>query len=300
MNLILLFISLTVAAPHGPCARKLQATGDRAEDTTQFTMYLELLLHERVIELKDSDSFLKELDQGKITNPISNPNANKQFSFHHGELQTLLQAKTIDLEMLKRWVQTFIQKTETTEKKKDQTHEKTKEAPYIAPDGSMFYKFKHARLGEIYKILKPGGHYNNEQDWDPTLWAVSALVDEKGDALLLKNEGGQNSPARNACLSLGKGIDLPSEGDYVGLANRMSPAPSGLGFTEKYLFKGTEIRKIFKKMHSYMWTLSTSSGENKASGIVFETGVANTIGDQLKIAHGVLCVGRLKEVELLE
>ena len=227
MNLLLLFISLSVAAPQGPCARKLLATGDRVEDTTQFTMHLEMLIHERIIRVEDLELFAAQLELGKMNNPILNRNSNKNLNFHFAEFQKLIASDTLDLEIIKLWTKEVILKNKLTEKQKEKAQLKTKEIPILtASDGAMVFKFNHPHIGPAVKILLPGGRFDNPKDWDPMAWAISPMRDKYGDLQKLSVGGvdvqdstlvSKNSPARKACIELGGGADLPSSTDYFRL-----------------------------------------------------------------------------------
>ena len=260
LGLMILAILSAEATPlQGPCVRRLLATGDKVEDTAQFIMYLELLLQERVIQVQDLDSFLKALAQDKITNPIPSSDANKEFTLHHAEFQKLLDSGSFDLTQIKTWVNSVILKTQAVEKQKEETRTETEELPFVTPDGTIFYRFKHPLLGMSYKILKPNGNYQNEKDWEKTIWPVKALRDSKNHFLTMYNikeiNNGmghyvmpmKDSPAKKACVELGEGIDLPSKNDYIKLLKHFNPHTKGTG-PQSLVSLDEEGHQAFKKI----------------------------------------------------
>ena len=226
--LVLLLILATEwgqANGQGPCSWKLLATGDRAEDTTQFTMYLEMLVEEKVLQIQDLEPFVTELKKGKLKNPIPN-RAETKYSFHYQEFQKLLKPNSLDQSKLLDWVESFVAKSQTVESQKEKSETDSSAIPvYIADDGSRFYKFTHPVLGEVYRILKPRGRMDVKEDWLKTIWSVRELKTSNGNPLEATNLGGRDkrnnkivsrrSAARRACLALGKTIELPTRGDFA-------------------------------------------------------------------------------------
>ena len=189
--ILALNLSVALANPAGPCARKLLATGDRVEDTTQFTMYLELLLHERVIVAKDLDLFLSELERGNLINPIPNQSQNKEYALHHSEFQQLIESGSLARESIKMWSDSYLSGVRVVEKQKEVTKAATGELPFLlTSEGAVFYKIKHPVLGEVYKILKPTKQSDGSQEWDEKLWPVYLTRDSMNHIIELQNEGG--------------------------------------------------------------------------------------------------------------
>lgn len=228
--LILLSIAHTsdvYANVQGPCVRKLLATGDQAQDTIQFTMYLEMLLDERVLVTSDLDPFIKKLFENNIINPIPNMDTAK-FSVHHTEFQKLVDSNSLDIEHIKKWVNEYVTKNKKTELEKKNTEKESKALPvYVSKNGAMFYKINHPKLGEALRILKPNGRVENEQDWEETIWSISPLVNKKNELREIDIYGyldstdktlvSKNTKGRKACLSLGDGVDLPTKDEFVRL-----------------------------------------------------------------------------------
>lgn len=250
----------------GPCIHKLLATGDRAEDTAQFTMYLELLLQERVIQSKDLKLFLNELEHNKVINPIVDKNKNKQQQLHYSEFQKLLDSGSLDSVQISAWAKSFIEKTEASEKQKENSKQTTIEVPFfITHDGAMFYKINHPELGEAYKILKPGGKPENSSDWEENIWAIEILKDEKGVPKKLQNHLGlgvrgntfvsKKSPARKACLEMGEGVDLPSDEDFIGLLKHFEYEKNA-DPVRLTVPGGEEYKKLFPTYLDWFWTSS--------------------------------------------
>ena len=286
----------------GPCQRKLLRTGDRVQDSIQFTMYVETLVEERVILFRELDEFFKSLDQRKITNPIVQELEKASRSFHYKEFQLLIDSKNLDIETIKKWSIKYQAKINKTKKQKDTAKTESKVMPdYIGPDGSMFYKFKHPILGTSYKILKPGGRYGNQEDWEKPIWPVDILKDKKtAFDVELTNEYGEdplnqakvsvNSPARKGCLKLGDGIDLPTREDYMLLLSHFEHADK---VTVSLSKKGLEqFSKMFRGL-GFTWTATVFRGPSGNAGSAWKfggwTGMLNT--HARTNYHYVRCVG---------
>lgn len=226
-------------ATQGPCARKLLATGDQAQDHAQFTMYLEELVNEQVISMTDLDSFFSALDINKLTNPIPSATSNQNWAFHYKEFESLMKSGSIEPSQIQVWARSFISKRKRTENQQEHSKVETKELPvFYAHDGSTFYKIQHPVLGDAYKILKPGGHVNVPTDWEKLIWPVRPLkeritadsefnkdlpVDDSNPNLISKNLS-----FRKICRDLGPEIDLPTVDDYYELLKHFQHTGSGV------------------------------------------------------------------------
>ena len=249
----------------GPCARKFLGTGDRLQDTEQLTMYLELLLNERVISVAELAPFISELENNKVINPIPNQSKNKQHVFHRNEIEKLLATANMDIELAKKSIFALIKRNETKQNQKDKTEIETFELPvYTAYDGALFYEIKHPVLGDAYKILKPNGIYENPSDWEEKIWAKNTLSGF-GDSLATKL----------MCEKLGAGTELPSKDDYIQLfshfqqvQNKTIPFDVELSDPGKIDFK-----KVFGDRHNHeLWSSTVHpSGESGWMFIIFRS-----------------------------
>ena len=249
---ILMLISVSSYAGQGPCVRKLLVTGDKVQYSDQFTMYLQSLLEQQIITIQHIEPFLSALEQDKLLNPIPRI-AGVKFEFHHQEFESLLNSGKVDLVRVQEWTNVFIKKINTTEKERKKSKQNSTEVPvYISPDGSMFYRVQHPLLGESYQILKPGGRYDVEGDWEKIVWPVNALKKKSGDLRRLTNHRGldplnnklvsKKSSARKACIDLGESIDLPTLEDYQHLISHFeNKGKKDLILTEKGIEKFREL-----------------------------------------------------------
>lgn len=193
----------------GPCSYKFFSKVERSDTTSEFVIYLEMLLEERILTVSHLTPFLVSIEKNKIINPIPNQN-DKVFAFHFKEFNRLIHSESLDLSLIKPWIQNYLAKKKIVETEKETSKTTTKDVPIITHDGAMFYKFAHPILGPSYKILKPGGRFENPADWEDSIWPIHPLKDQKGLLLNFSNDGEENSQARHACSELGGSIELPS------------------------------------------------------------------------------------------
>ena len=213
----------------GSCSRKFLSSGDQVLDTNEFTMYLQMLISEQVIRAKELDIWLLDLKNNKLNNPIKNTYLSQAHAFHHEQFRVLLNAGLIDIGLVQKWANEFLEISRGTETQKETTKQKTEEVPfYISHSGHRFYKINHPELGEAYRILKPNGIYEKKEDWEKVIWAVNPLRDDQGNVIeeFSNNRGNDSkdkrlvskkSAARKACLSLGKNVDLPTVEEFAQL-----------------------------------------------------------------------------------
>ena len=219
---------------------KLLASGDRVQDTAEFTMYLETLIEERVLTLRDLEHFLKELKQNKVVNPIPNKTASKQFTFHHEQFQELIDAGSVDAKKVQEWEIRYITKTKETEHQKSET-KKEIEHIQMSSEGALFIPIKHPVFIDAIKILKPHGSLKNSLDYDPAVWSIRPLPNK------YNFEG-----AAKACHDLGENIGLPTHDDFVRLQSyfetvKLATRPthfSGLGKSEFSQFFGSVFANL--------------------------------------------------------
>lgn len=233
-------------------------------------MYLELLVAERVLTVQSLELFLQQLAQNKLVNPISSNESNKRITLHREEFKKFLSSGSFDLEKIKAWADSFIVKSTTTETEQKNTRKNTEQTPdYISPDGAMFYKINHPQLGEAYRILKPGGHYWVDKDWDETIWDIHPLKDSKGRIRRYQNENGEDnsakhvvsksSQARKACLDLGNQVKLPSIEKYSQLLKYFVSKPQDAKPGLELLGRGLkEFQRLFPEASKVrrFWTSS--------------------------------------------
>ena len=113
------------------CGSKLLSETQYSASTEEFILYLKVLLDEREIRIGDLDLFLRELKKEKLINPISTPSKNKTYAFHHEQFEKIIaQSKDLILKQVATELEQIKNKTETTEKQKDQTNQKTTIAHY--------------------------------------------------------------------------------------------------------------------------------------------------------------------------
>ena len=318
ITLILMLFLPAAWAKHGTCMGKLAGHGV-PEENTEFTMYLELLLEERVITVGDLGPFIQGLNENKVINPIPTLASNKNYAFHHVEFQSLIETGAFEMEQVKTWVNGYVAKTTVTQAQVEKTKLITEEVPYIAEDGSVFYKVKHPTMGLVYRILKPGGRTENPNDWYPKVWPVSLLTDDQGQILKLSNQGSsvlkntlrrltgigpdarkaknlspRDSPARKACLDKGDKTDLPTLNDFLELMSHFRHKPEGDGLITLTDSGREEFYKMFPQSELFnLWTASPLTGEMSSQTLVFQpfVGMITYIGSKENAA--VLCVGTL-------
>lgn len=265
----------------GLCSRKLKTSNERDYSVEEFKSYLGLLLEERILTYQDLNSFLSDLTQGKLSNPIPHT-SNKQFALHHKEFGKLIAKSTISPIEIQNWLKNRFEQLQVVELEKASTAEKTKETPiYVAPNGAMFFKINHPRLGEAVRILKPKGNISKSEDWEPIVWAIHTLKDQHKKTILFKNTSAllsshkdpknqfmvsPTSPARRACLDLGEKIDLPSHDEYASLLSFFEQTIehhpedySGRTMSSVLTPKGLmELEKVFGTTREWgAWTSST-------------------------------------------
>ena len=309
MRMILLFMALTlnVNAVQGPCARKLLATGDRAFDTQQFTMYIEMLVDEGVVALSDLEPFFKSLKKGKLLNPVPNQTINKNFTLHHGEFEKILSENKLDLIAIKKWSNEFFKKNKTVEAEKTKAAADAKALPvYTAFNGGMFYLYKDPVLGEVYRILKPGGRLNRDEDWEEYVWPLNPLTDRNGDVLTVGDQFvyppsnfriSKNAGPRYECVKLGESIDLPTNDDYLKLLSyfeydKENYVKSGSGLKEHRLKEFHDLFSKLPQLKSYkLWTSSVLL-ENGGTGFYFHPWTAEIYRGGG--SYEVICIGKFK------
>ena len=238
LNLVLLgHFSISYADPikRGPCSGKLLSEQGQAAVTEEFKMYLEMLLEASppVITLDDLTPFIQKLSEGKIMNPIPSSSSNKSFELHHSEFEKLVSTHSVGLEEMRMWVKNYFLAHSERLEQKQKAESETKDAPFVVTTkGAMLFKLKHPKLGDVIKILKPGGNKNNPLDYDAHIWAMNALPGKRTnegynlwnpkeffgigkDSLYSMTRHGlvpKNSHARKACIDLGG--DLPTLKDF--------------------------------------------------------------------------------------
>lgn len=265
----------------GPCVYKLKNGSDQASPTEEFKSYLSLLLENHILTYKDLAPFIADLGKGKLSNPIPNT-MNKSFTVHYNEFADLITKSQIKSAEIQVWVKDKFGNLQNDEVAKESTEGATKEVPvYVAPSGAMFFKINHPKLGEAIRILKPKGNISKEEDWEPIIWAVQTLKDKNKKTILYKNTSAllsshkdpknrflvsPSSPARKACLDLGKKIDLPSYDEYASLLNFFEQTTehhaedySGRTMSGVLTPKGlADLEKIFGTTREWgAWTSST-------------------------------------------
>ena len=227
---VLVVMSPVVHAKEGPCVRKLLATADRMQNSEEFTVYIEMLLENRILNTQMLDHFVQRLEKNDLINPIQNPADNQAFAFHYNEFQKLLSSNSLDITLIKRKVNDSLEKAKAVDSQKSNTEQNSVEIPdYISQKGYRFFKILHPTLGEAYKILRPKGHAENEWDWLSVIWPAHMLYNQEKPGFLMNlfNSGESDpldasfvsprTPARKACLDLEGGADLPSLSEYVEL-----------------------------------------------------------------------------------
>lgn len=244
--LLILLIPLAATAKplYGPCGKKLTSSGDRIQDTQELLTYLQTLIDEKIISLDDLTPFTQALSHDKIINPIPHSGALK-FDFHHSEFDKLISTGSLDLSEIKSWAAATLSKTKKIENEKRVAETDTKVLPdFITQDGAMFYKFTHATIGPAYKILKAGGNYLNQNDWEETVWAIGKL----------KNQSRVYSESIEVCQNIGGGARLPSVEDYIHLLSHFEHE-GAIGFKITLTEAGKkEFRSRFLDTITEFWT----------------------------------------------
>ena len=290
MNLTLLLLVILATPPgfaaQGPCSRKLLTTGNQVQDTSEFTMYLQSLIEEKVITTEQLEPFLQQLEKNRVINPIP-PIPGMKFEFAHREFQALIHSGEIDPVLIRQWANSYIKKEKIIETQKIEFQQKTAEVPvYISAAGAMFYKITHPVFGEAYRILKPHGEYQNKADWEEVIWPIKAPKDKSGQYLLMSNFPtgffdwmkdsankklvSKKSKARKFCLELGAHSDLPTMDDYIRLIKHFENNNEEIPyFTNNGLGTFQSLFPDFKFIAS--WS-STFSPNDDAVGWYFKNG----------------------------
>ena len=277
-----------------PCARKMLSVNDRSSDTEQFILYLDIIVAERVLGPRELELFEKELVKNRIQNPIPNNTFNKKFSFHFREFQKLIDQGNLDRILIKKWVSGTIQKIKKQEKQKEQSKKNTKEVPvHTTLSGAQFFKIKDPILGEGYKILKPGGSYENQTDWEQRLWTTHPLRNKNGKIIEVSNRGGpSDSLAIKACRELGEGASLPTLDEYIRLLSYFEHVGKGdqIELTKVGIKKFYEL---FPETDEWIWTQSPVGASTEVLWS-YSGPLGHLRGTPINFNNRVLCVGNRK------
>ena len=232
-----------------PCSRKFLKSSDMGIGTSEFNMYLELLLEERILMEKDLGSFLKALEKGKLSNPIPVDITNKGFDFHRREFDKLIATGNVDLKMVQSFLSSYLKKAETVQEQKAKTSKKVEGVFFITSVGATFFKTRDQKLGEVYKILKPGKKLEDGDGFDDVRWAVKPL---KGK---FKHEQGQ---AEEACKKAGG--RLPTNEDYERLRGYFEMYDRKDNFISKYGLK--EFAQVFTPVEQNKYWASPANAKD--------------------------------------
>lgn len=308
MLILALNLPLAVARPGGgPCARKLQATGERIQDSSEFTMYLQSLLEERVIQNLDLDHFVNALEQNKIINPIFDFTRDKNLAFHHAEFQKIIESYALDLDEIKKWSRSYLPKRAKEDLQKNEVQVLTEHLPiHHIYGGATFYLAKHPTLGEVVKILKPGGNYNNENDWDKRVWSRAPLKNQFGQPIHFRNQFHQAPGVNQKKLILDRTVmqectdrkaQLPTVDDFIELIGYFDyKLKDGvLTLTEKGM---KDLRAVFPDSNFQFWTVVDDLSEPNGYYAWIFNGREGRIAHEYMQGHEevyfILCTGTLE------
>ena len=298
--------SSVFAKGQGRCTRKLLATGHRAEDTALFTLYLEMLLEEKVLSVSDLDPFAVELNKGKLINPIPN-RTNTKFSIHHQEFEKLMAVSDLDLFSITSWSNALYEKSNAVQNQKEKSKVESTELPFlVTPDGAMFFKFDHPSLGKAFKILKPGGNNQNPDDWEKVAWSMDALRHPVNNRLMLYTDMNdeldehkvlisEKSTPRIACRNIGPDVDLPFYEDYVALIEHLGRNENELR-VELSKDGFLRLKKIYPfAENEFFWTKSPAAMDRERYVMIFNGwGGLMQAATRSNRAANVICVSILK------
>ena len=292
---LILSVSAVEAKHSAPCARKFLKTTEQSLSTADFIVYLELLLEERVVKIKDLDQFKRELEKNKVINPIVNQELNKRLAFHFRELQKMVDEGRLDAVLVNQWLKIYESKEKVVEEQKESSAQITESTPvYISPSGAMFYFFNHPALGEVYRILKPKGKPDIALDWEERVWAVHPLKEKNGELITILErdlEDASDSRAKKQCTALGLDSDLPTKDEYKRLMSHFQNE-----FEGDNIHLTPDAKKIFDRLFpktdgKYFWTQSLL---RNSDGVWLYDGIGGSLlfNQKNDLGRFIRCVGK--------